>query len=65
VIGLLLLVIATDVPLWVLSGVITLVYAFVVPLAAISMTLLYGDAVAESDDRQDTDDARAELIGAK
>jgi hypothetical protein len=46
--SLLLLVLATSVPLWLFSGLVTLVYIFVVPLAAIAMNLLYGDAVAAS-----------------
>jgi hypothetical protein len=47
VLGLLLLVIANSLPLWLFSILATLVYAVMVPFAAISMTLLYGDAVAE------------------
>jgi hypothetical protein len=34
-------------PLWAFSALAAVVYAVLVPLAAISMTLLYGDAVAE------------------
>jgi hypothetical protein len=45
--GLLMLVLFPGVPLPVLSVITSLVYAVLVPLAAISMTLLYGDAVAE------------------
>ena len=47
VVALLLLVLAAGIPLWIFSGLVSLVYALVVPLAAIAMTLLYGDAVAE------------------
>lgn len=50
VVGLLLLVVAAGLPLWVLSALITLVYALIVPLAAVGTTLLYGDAVAEERD---------------
>jgi hypothetical protein len=48
-IGLLILVVFTGVPLWLFSALITLVYALVAPVAAIAMTLLYGDAVAQDD----------------
>ena len=47
VVGLLLLVVFAGIPLWLFSGLITLVYALIVPLAAVAMTLLFGDAVAE------------------
>ena len=47
VVALLLLVLATALPLWLFSGLAVLVYALSVPLAAIAMTLLYGDAIAE------------------
>ena len=47
VVGLLLLVLFAGIPLWLFSGLITLVYALIVPLAAVAMTLLFGDAVAE------------------
>ncbi len=55
--SLLLLVLATAVPLWLFSGLVTLVYVVVVPLAAIAMNLLYGDAVAASEGAP-----RAELV---
>jgi hypothetical protein len=47
VVGLLLLVLVTGIPLWLFSGVTTLVLALIVPLAAVAQTLLFGDAVAE------------------
>jgi hypothetical protein len=47
-VGMLLLVVATGIPLWLFSVVITLVFALFVPLAAVGQTLLFGDAVAES-----------------
>ena len=50
VVGLLLLVVAAGLPLWLFSALITLVYALIVPLAAVGTTLLYGDAVAEERD---------------
>ena len=45
--GLLLLILVPGLPLWAFSALAAVVYAVLVPLAAISMTLLYGDAVAE------------------
>ena len=48
--GLLLLLVLTELPMWLFSGLITLVYALIVPLAAVAQTLLYGDAVAASED---------------
>ena len=45
--ALLLLVVAADIPLWVFSALVALVSALTVPVAAIAMTLLYGDAIAE------------------
>ena len=47
VVGLLLLVLFAGIPLWLFSGLITLVSALIVPLAAVAQTLLFGDAVAE------------------
>jgi hypothetical protein len=55
VIGLILLVIFTDLPLWSLSVFVTVSNVAVMPLGAIAMTLLYGDAVAE--ERASSDDA--------
>jgi hypothetical protein len=46
IVALLLLVLASGIPLWVFSALATLVYALTVPLAAIAMTLLYGNAIA-------------------
>jgi hypothetical protein len=48
--GLLLLILVPSLPLWAFSALASLVYAVLVPLAAISMTLLYGDAVAEREE---------------
>ncbi|MEO1056749.1 MAG: Vps62-related protein [Actinomycetota bacterium] len=49
VVGLLLLIVLSGVPLWLFSGLISVVVAAVVPLAALAMVLLYGDAVAQID----------------
>ena len=49
VVGLLLLVLASGIPLWIVAVLISLVYGLAVPLAAISLTLLYGDARAEAE----------------
>lgn len=45
-VSLLLLLLFTGIPLWLFSIFVSLVYVFVVPLAAIAMNLLHGDAVA-------------------
>jgi hypothetical protein len=34
--------------MWLFSALVTLVYALIAPLAAVAMTLLFGDAVAET-----------------
>ncbi len=47
VVGLALLVLVPSIPLWLFSGLITLVYALIVPLAAVAQTLLFGDTVAQ------------------
>jgi hypothetical protein len=46
--GLLLLVLASGIPLWIFSALVSLIYILVVPLAALAMTMLYGDARAEA-----------------
>ena len=48
--ALLLLVLATGIPLWLFSALVSVVYAVIVPLAGIALTLLYGDAAAEHDE---------------
>ncbi|MAT07063.1 MAG: hypothetical protein CL424_18675 [Acidimicrobiaceae bacterium] len=55
--GLLILLLATGLPLWAFSAIVSLVSAFTVPIAAIAMTLLYGDAIAEA--QHDSDDVSA------
>ena len=57
VIGLLILVVATGLPLWLFAAVVSLVSALTVPIAAIAMTLLYGDAIAEHTGEETIDDA--------
>ena len=47
-VSLIVLIVAVGIPLWLFSGLVSLVYAVAVPLAAIAMTLLYGDAVAQA-----------------
>lgn len=44
--SLLLLVGLAALPLWLFSGIVTMLYVVATPLAAIAMNLLYGDAVA-------------------
>ena len=62
-----LLLLVPGLPLWAFSALAAVVYAVLVPLAAISMTLLYGDAVAEqevcraADLVQHDDDRRSSL----
>ncbi len=55
VFGLLLLVLFAGIPLWIFSGLISLVYAMIVPLAAVAQTLLFGDAVAQQHDLEHDD----------
>ena len=47
--GLLVLVLLTGIPLWAFNVFTALVYAVLVPLAAAAYTLLYGDRVAASE----------------
>jgi hypothetical protein len=54
-VGVLLLVIFSGLPLAIFSALATLVYGLVVPVTALALTLLYGDAVTEkapADDRE-------------
>jgi hypothetical protein len=69
VIGLLLLLVLRSAPFWLFSALITLVYALIVPLAALAHTLLYGDAAAaRADDvtvgAEPDDPAPAAMVGA-
>ncbi len=52
IVGLLLLIVLSGVPLWLFSALVSVVVAAVVPLAALAMVLLYGDAVAHADTRE-------------
>jgi hypothetical protein len=61
VLGLLLLVTVTGLPLWTVSAAVVICQVALVPLGAIVMVLLYGDEHAERED--DEPDARA-LINA-
>jgi hypothetical protein len=61
VVGLLLLVVAADIPLWLYSGLVTLVLALIVPLAAVAQTLLFGDAVARQREIQATPNEPASM----
>ena len=63
VFGLALLVAFTGMPLWTLSMIVTMCNVLVMPLGAIGVTMLYGDAVAERADRADGDRV-AELAGS-
>ncbi|NNE72494.1 MAG: Vps62-related protein [Acidimicrobiales bacterium] len=49
-VGMALLLILADVPLWLFSIIVTASSALVVPVTAIVSVLLYGDAVAEAND---------------
>ena len=51
VVGLLVLVIFTGLPLWALSGIVAVCNLLVMPFGALVMTFLYGDAVAADADR--------------
>ena len=51
VLGLLVLIVMSGLPFWVYTGVVALIQAFVVPLAAVAQTFLYGDSVAAHDER--------------
>ena len=51
VVGLLMLVLFTGLPLWSLALIMTLTNVLVMPLGAIAFTLLYGDAAATRRDR--------------
>ena len=54
-VGVVLLVIFSGLPLWIFSTLVTLAYGLVVPVTALALTLLYGDAVTEqqpADDRE-------------
>jgi hypothetical protein len=47
--GILLLVLVPGIPLWLFSVAVSVLFAFVSPLSALVLTLLYGDATAEAE----------------
>ena len=49
VVGLLLLVLLSGIPLWAFSLIVTVFAALIVPYASIGLVLVYGDAVAQGD----------------
>jgi hypothetical protein len=53
VVGLLLLLGLSGLPIWLFSALMTLIYGVLVPLAATAQTMLYGDAVAEYNERDE------------
>ena len=55
-VGLLLLVAITGLPLWALSIVTTLVQGLLVPLSATAHSMLYGDAAAQHDEASELDE---------
>ena len=48
IVSLVVLIGAAGLPIWLFSALVSLVYAIAVPVAAIAMTLLHGDAVAQA-----------------
>lgn len=60
VVAWLLLIVASGLPLWLFSILVSIVYTCTVPLAAVAMALLYGDAVA---DRDGAEEAAAVSVG--
>jgi hypothetical protein len=63
VVGLLLLVIFTGLPLWALSAIVAACEVLTMPYGALVMTFLYGDAIASSDNAV-VDDHAAEPVTA-
>ena len=59
--GVVLLLIFSGLPLAIFSALVTLVYGLVVPVAALALTLLYGDAATEE---ARNDDREQELVTA-
>jgi hypothetical protein len=53
IVGLLVLTVFSSLPLWSLTAVVTAVGAIVMPIGAIALTFLYGDARAQADERSD------------
>ncbi len=65
-VGIVLLVAGSGLPLWMFSALATLAYVVMVPLAAISMTSLYGDAAVQGDEdnADQRDEDAADLVPA-
>lgn len=63
-VGLLALVLATGLPLWVLTVVQVLVLGLLIPVVSIVVALLYGDAVAEYPERTDEDSPAEPVVVA-
>ncbi len=63
VVGLLVLVLVTGLPLWALSMVTTLIQGLLTPLLGAAQTLLYGDAVAEHAGEAAADIAQPATVG--
>jgi hypothetical protein len=59
--GLLLLVLVSGIPIWIFSALVSLIYILVVPLAALAMTMLYGDASAQASGDEITPPAPVEV----
>jgi Vacuolar protein sorting-associated protein 62 len=57
IVGLLVLVIFTGLPLWAVSAIVAACEVLVMPYGALVMTFLYGDAVASSEDTTIDEDA--------
>ncbi len=64
VVGLLLLVLLSGIPLWAFSVIVTVFAALVVPYASIGLVLVYGDTVAQGD-RTRTAEQREPAGGAR
>ena len=64
-VGLLLLVAVAGLPLWAFGLLNGLVYALILPLAAIAITLLYGDAAAAERDAADAIESSDEPISER
>jgi hypothetical protein len=63
VVALLLLIVASGLPLWLFSVLVSIVYTCTVPFAAVATTLLYGDAVAEQEEADQADQAEPVAVG--
>lgn len=64
IVGLLLLIVTPQLPLWVLTIVVVVCQIVLVPLGAIMLALLYGDARAKHDERRAAPAREAEAVAA-